>query len=97
MGWNDRLHEDPYIPSDEHYAAREEYEAWLEYLDTQLAAKSGLASQNVDPETLRTPKEALQQPGLFGRLREAIFGKTTYQDKQEEQHSRQAEDERLPF
>lgn len=98
MGWNDRLPEDPYIPSDAYYEAREEYEAWLEYLDAQMADKAGLTSQNIDPETLHTPQEAPRQPSLFGRLRAAIFGQNIPQvEKQEGQHDRQEEDERLPF
>lgn len=54
MGWNDRLPEDPYTPPPEYYHARDEYEAWLEYVEMRLLEEeqTGLTSQNIDPASL---------------------------------------------
>lgn len=79
MGWNDRLPEDPYTPPREYYQARDEYEAWLEYIDMRLAEEeqAGLTSQNLDPAALSgtsTPQESQQARGLLPRLWAALFG-----------------------
>lgn len=61
MGWNDRLMEDPYTPPPEYYRDRDEYEAWLEYVEMQLEAETGLTSQNIDPLTLLKPNNDQNQ------------------------------------
>ena len=82
MGWNDRLPEDPYIPPREYYQDREEYEAWLDYIEMRLAEedKAGLTSQNLDPAMLsgnqRTTQESPKSRGVLSRLWAAIFDRT---------------------
>jgi len=51
VGWNDRLREDPALPSEE-----DSYEGWLLYSEELRAAEAaepcfGLTSQNIDPAT----------------------------------------------
>lgn len=70
MGWNDRLPEDPYIPTESYYE-RQEYEAWMEYLASkENAPAAGLSSQNVDPATF----SAQNQPNFMRRLFARVFG-----------------------
>lgn len=101
MGWNDRLPEDPYIPPREYYQDRQEYEAWLEYVDMRLAEEeqAGLTSQNLDPAALSdtgTPQESRPARGLLPRLWAALFG----QDQKKEntgKEDHQKQKETLPF
>jgi hypothetical protein len=77
MGWNDRLPEDPFIPSAEYYRDRDDYEAWLEYVEARLQEEStGLSSQNVDPATLtsKPQQEAPDRQGMLARLWATIIG-----------------------
>ena len=79
MGWNDRLPEDPFIPSDAYYQEREEYEAWLDYVEAKLREEdTGLSSQNLDPATLagrtNTQQEAPTRVGFLARLMAKFFG-----------------------
>jgi hypothetical protein len=70
MGWNDRLPEDPYIPTESYYD-RQEYEAWMEYIASKNAPPAaGLSSQNLDPALLQP--EA--QPNLLQRLWRRVQG-----------------------
>lgn len=100
MGWNDRLPEDPYIPPREYYQDRDEYEAWLEYIDMRLAEEeqAGLTSQNLDPAALsgtRTPQESQQARGLLPRLWAALFGQD--QKETEENVAERTENADVPF
>jgi hypothetical protein len=81
MGWNDRLPEDPYIPPREYYQDREEYEAWLEYIDMRLAEEeeAGLTSQNLDPAML----SGQLQPSLLQRLWTRFTGNKHGQEKED--------------
>lgn len=87
MGWNDRLPEDPYIPPPEYYQAREEYEAWLDYIEMRLAEEdAGLTSQNLDPAMLgkqTTTQESPKSRGVLSRLWAAIFGQNKETEKEE--------------
>jgi hypothetical protein len=72
MGWNDRLPEDPYIPTESYYE-RQEYEAWMEYLESQKSPENpagGLSSQNIDPAAIpSTPG-----PNFMRRVLARVFG-----------------------
>jgi hypothetical protein len=99
MGWNDRLPEDPFIPSDAYYREREEYEAWLDYVEAKLREEdTGLSSQNIDPATLAGRKDTQQEtparPGFVSRLMAQFFGKEVPKNEQQE-NSRT--DEEVPF
>ena len=85
MGWNDRLPEDPYIPPREYYQARDEYEAWLEYIDMRLAEEeeAGLTSQNLDPATM----SGQSQPSLLQRLWTRFTGNKHGQEKEDRQEN----------
>lgn len=98
MGWNDRLPEDPYTPAPEYYHDRDEYEAWLEYVETRLIEQelTGLTSQNLDPSALKAepPLTFLQQiwRRITGQKRAQKNNKET-----EDNHKQKEEQERLPF
>lgn len=84
MGWNDRLLEDPYVPSSEYYRDRDAYEAWLEYRAT-LTQDTGLSSQNIDPAMLskttkRTPESTRRN--IVARVWEKIFGQNAEQNEE---------------
>jgi hypothetical protein len=88
VGWNDRLPEDPFTPSAEYYRDREEYEAWLEYVEARLQEEeTGITSQNIDPAMLskKSTQEEPARHGMLSRLWATIFG-----EKQENEES-------LPF
>lgn len=77
MGWNDRLPEDPYTPPESFYRDRDDYEAWLEYVEMQLERESaGVTSQNLDPQTLsaKSQPEAPTRQNVLSRLWAIIFG-----------------------
>ena len=77
MGWNDRLPTDPYLPPDDYYREKEEYEAWLDYVEASMNEPQGLTSQNIDPAMLADRKLAQEAParqGLLSRLWATIFG-----------------------
>lgn len=102
MGWNDRLPEDPYTPSSAYYRDREDYEAWLEYLETRLnEEQSGLTSQNLDPAMLagsQPQKETPRRQSLLVRLWARISGqKVSENDEQEDSSADRQEDANLPF
>ena len=99
MGWNDRLPEDPFIPSDAYYTERAEYEAWLDYLDAcaQEDATAGLSSQNVDPAVLsQSPQQNTpERQGLLARLWAQIRNphgqkETTHEQEQQADESRES-------
>jgi len=99
MGWNDRLPEDPFIPSDTYYQEREEYEAWLDYVEAKLREEdAGLSSQNIDPAILAgrqdTQQEAPTRAGFLSRFVAKFFGKKVPQEKQQENTRTDAE---IPF
>jgi hypothetical protein len=77
MGWNDRLPEDPYIPPESFYRDRDDYEAWLEYVDAQLDAEenAGFTSQNIDPQTVLHPQEAPARQSFMSRIVAKLFGR----------------------
>lgn len=60
MGWNDRLHDDPYVPPNDYYQEQDHYEEWLHY-QAMCAQNTALSSQNIDPAAAVTgpaaPKE----------------------------------------
>ena len=86
MGWNDRQMEDPYLPPPEYYRDREEYEAWLEYVEMRLDEEGrGLTSQNLDPAML----PGAQQPGLLQRLWTHITERIHGQKKENNQENTQ--------
>ena len=89
MGWNDRLPEYPYTPPPEYYQARDEYEAWLDYIEMRLAEedKTGLTSQNLDPATL----SGQPQPSMLHRLWTRITGNKHGQEKESRQKSQRQE------
>ena len=95
MGWNDRMLEDPFIPSAEYYQAKAEYEAREEY-EAYLKQEQGLSSQNIDPATLttHTQKERPERQGFLSRLTARFFGN---QDHQKHTEQKQRENEVLPF
>lgn len=98
MGWNDRLPEDPYTPPESFYRDRDDYEAWLEYVEAQLDKENAqLVSQNIDPATLKpfTQQEAPARQHLLTRIWAAIFG----QDKNQEEKEAHVNEEKegLPF
>jgi hypothetical protein len=102
MGWNDRLPEDPYTPPSSYYRDREDYEAWLDYLDARLKEENqtGLTSQNLDPAALagsQPQKETPRRQSLLSRLRAIISGQKTSNEEQEDRSQRQEEDAPLPF
>lgn len=77
MGWNDRLPEDPFIPSAEYYRDRDDYEAWRAYGEARLQEElAGLSSQNVNPATLasKPTQEAPDRQGMLARLWATIIG-----------------------
>lgn len=103
MGWNDRLPEDPYTPPESFYRDRDDYEAWLEYVETQLDKEGvGLTSQNLDPQTLskKAQQETPARQPAMSRLWAQIFGqntsKTSSQDTAERERIR-TENVDIPF
>lgn len=99
MGWNDRLPEDPFIPSDDYYQAREDYEAWLDYVEAKLREEDelGLSSQNIDPATLAGSKHTQETParqGFMSRLVARFFGKEVSKNERQETDRTDAE---IPF
>ena len=99
MGWNDRIPEDPFIPSDEYYRAKEEYEAWLDYVEARLREedKVSLTSQNIDPATLAGASQLQETPqrhGFLSRLVAKFFGKEIPKNEQQENDRADAE---VPF
>lgn len=93
MGWNDRLPEDPYTPPSEYYQARDEYEAWLDYVEMRLAEEqhAGLSSQNLDPAMLSgTP-----QPNLLQRIWTRFTGNKHGQEKEDRQEKPEDQNTRL--
>jgi hypothetical protein len=102
MGWNDRLPEDPYTPPSSYYRDREDYEAWLEYLDTRLdEEQAGLTSQNLDPAALAGSQKEKEQPrrqSLLARLWARISGqKVSENDRQESRGANREENANIPF
>lgn len=102
MGWNDRLPEDPYTPPESFYRDRDDYEAWLEYVEAQLDADttSGLSSQNIDPQTLsqNQQQEAPSRQTILSRIWVKIFGqKISEIKKQEGSNNRGEKDASVPF
>ena len=87
MGWNDRLPEDPYTPPESFYRDRDDYEAWLEYVEMQLdKEEAGLSSQNIDPADLQTqsPQETpSRQHSFAARIWARIFGQNIPENKNE--------------
>jgi hypothetical protein len=99
MGWNDRLPEDPFIPSDTYYQERDEYEAWLDYMEAKLREedKISLTSQNIDPATLAGATQTQETPerrGFVSRLVAKFFGKEVSKIEQQESLEKDAG---LPF
>ena len=99
MGWNDRLPEDPFIPSDAYYQEREEYEAWLDYVEAKLREEdeTSLTSQNIDPATLAGATQTQETPerrGFVSRLVAKFFGKEVSKIEQQESLGK---DEEVPF
>lgn len=99
MGWNDRLPEDPFIPSDAYYQEREEYEAWLDYVEAKLREEdeTSLSSQNIDPAILARATQTQETPnrrGFVSRIMAKFFGKEV--PKNEQQESR-GENANIPF
>lgn len=101
MGWNDRLPEDPYTPPESFYRDRDDYEAWLDYVEMQLDKDAaGLTSQNLDPATLQPTliQETPSRPSLAARLWARIFGQNIPQnERQETQNDRPQENAEVPF
>ena len=97
MGWNDRLPEDPFIPSDSYYEAQYAHEEWMRYIEMcATEEQQKLTSQNIDPATLAG--KPLQEPPVrqptLSRLWEKFFG----QEKESHSESpRREEDAELPF
>lgn len=89
MGWNDRLPEDPFIPSETYYRDKEDYEAWLDYMEAKLREEDeiSLSSQNIDPATLARVKQAQEtpsRPGFVSRFMARFFGKEVPKNEQQE-------------
>lgn len=89
MGWNDRLPEDPFIPSDTYYQERDEYEAWLDYVEAKLREEdeTSLSSQNIDPATLARATQTQETPerrGFVSRILAKFFGKEVPKNEQQE-------------
>lgn len=101
MGWNDRLPEDPYTPPESFYRDRDDYEAWLEYVEMQLdKAEAGLTSQNLDPATFH--RQLIQEPparqSIGSRIWAIIFGqKIPENEKQEPQKDGREQNAEVPF
>lgn len=93
MGWNDRLPEDPYIPPESFYRDRDDYEAWLDYVEMRLneEERAGLSSQNLDPRTLS--KTPLQEPparqSILSRIWAQIFGQNNRQNASQDKTARE--------
>lgn len=96
MGWNDRLPEDPFIPSSDYYQEQDRYEAWLEYITARAMEADQLTSQNIDPAQLHKPipQETPARQGIFSRLWAQFFAN---QDHQKHTDQKQRENEVLPF
>ena len=96
MGWNDRLPEDPYIPPESFYRDRDDYEAWLEYVEMSLEkeARSGLTSQTLDPQTLQTPtsQEPPLRRSILARIWAGIFGQNVSKNSRQEVAKRSREE-----
>jgi hypothetical protein len=98
MGWNDRLEEDPFIPSESYYEECDRYEAWMHYKNTLAGDTEGrLTSQNIDPATLArfNKQETPARQNTMSRLWARFFG-----HEEEESHtesSKREEDVELPF
>lgn len=96
MGWNDRLPEDPFIPSTDYYQEQDRYEEWLEYVSARAAEEElMLSSQNIDPAQLhqtKTPQEPPTRQGFLSRLAAAFFG-----SKVDEGKNTRTRDEKVPF
>lgn len=101
MGWNDRLPEDPYTPPESFYRDRDDYEAWLEYVEMQLdKAETGLTSQNLDPAMLQTkpPQEPPGRRSIAARIWAIIFGQEIPEnERQETQESGRKQNADVPF
>lgn len=102
MGWNDRLPEDPYTPPESFYRDRDDYEAWLEYLNASLEQEQGgLTSQNLDPAELaglQTEKEIPRRQSILAQLWARINGQKVYKiDGQKARGANQEEDANIPF
>jgi hypothetical protein len=98
MGWNDRLPEDPFIPSAEYYQDREEYNAWLEYVEARLEEENAaqLSSQNINPADLKRKPQGT----ILSRAWRAVFGTTDVENKEAGQEVKQEVgdgEERYPF
>jgi hypothetical protein len=76
MGWNDRLLEDPFVPSSDYYQERERYEAWLEYMTAQAMESERLTSQNINPTQLakKPSQETPARQSFLSRIWAIIFG-----------------------
>ena len=95
MGWNDRLPEDPFIPSDSYYEAQYAHEEWMRYIEMCATEKQQkLTSQNIDPATLAG--KPLQEPPVrqptLSRLWDKFFGQES-----NSKDSSDKEDAELPF
>jgi len=100
MGWNDRLPEDPFIPSERYYQEREEYEAWLDYMEARLREEDELqlSSQNINPAALSKTADVPvhSNRGILARLWGRVFNKNTHSEPAAEQQDARAVQE-TPF
>ena len=96
MGWNDRLPEDPFIPSSDYYQEQDRYEAWLEYITARAIEADQLTSQNIDPAQLHKPTqpETPAREGIFARLWANFFG---HQDHKEHEDTATEQKQNIPF